>query len=177
LAEVCAIPFLLRDTAPNVWAVTGKPEAGVTDVKPLLVDVSIADGSIKKIKLADKYCIVTDAASKKQRMIYFALPDNSPLRNSDKTVLMTITYYSNGTAGDNFLIEYDAFADNINDGAYSPTKTVEKSTTAGWHTVTIECPRARFSGRQNALADFRVNSCDEFDEYIGDIRLSVKDKK
>ena len=163
-------PFMHRELALAIFSSMGKLFPAT---RPLLIASPVGDGSHQKVKRDGRFAISTDAA-KSKHYIYFALPTNSPLRNTDKTVLMTITYYSNGKPNNTFVVEYDAFHDNPDAGAYTPSNIITKDSRKGWHTVTVECPRARFTGRQNFSSDFRINTLSDGDEYIADVRLNRK---
>jgi len=102
-------------------------------------------------------------------MVYFAIPGGSWITAFGGSAVIEVEYYSHGTPGDTFMIEYDSgFSDDV-EGYYHDSAIAEKPAEQGWYTATIECPNPAFLGRQNSKADFRVTSLGNGDEYIGDV--------
>jgi hypothetical protein len=164
-------PFVARNKYWQFKTILGKSQPD----KPLLVcsDLESFDGSNTIVELDGARCVATDLKNKRQ-LLYFSMPGESSLKNINKTVLMTLTYYSQGIAGDSFMVEYDGNEPEPYGSAYCNSKTIEKSATKGWAQITVELPKARFSGKQNLESDFRINALSDGDEYISDIRIVIK---
>jgi len=161
-------PFVSRDYADDVTAVMDISLHGSGKSRPLLV--SGFDGSDKRVKKAGRWCIVTQGAKKKQ-YIYFSLPEKSGFRKIDRTVRFHISYYSDGETGRSFRVQYDSHKHS-----YEDSKDVAvPAGKAGWHTASVECPRARFTGRQNGRSDFRIAASGQGDVCIGDIEIELID--
>jgi hypothetical protein len=175
LLEPYTIPFILRDLADEIFAIL--PDLGnsleIADGgrRPLLVDN--LDGSVERVEIDGRVCIRTRQDDKKP-LIYFDYPEPDhevaeTLRGLPSKVTITVDYYSHGTPGDTFMVEYDStFSDDI-DGYYHDSEIVEKPAEPGWYTARIDCPNPAFLGRQNANADFRISSLGNGDEYIADV--------
>ncbi|MBC7289122.1 MAG: hypothetical protein H5T86_14005, partial [Armatimonadetes bacterium] len=85
--------------------------------------------------------------------IYFAV-DKSRVGPGDYAAEAEIEYFD---AAGSFIIEYDsAFGDEIED-RYHDSRRVSLNGTGRWKTVVIDLERARFAGRQNLGADFRIS--------------------
>ncbi len=158
-----AEPFVLREFAEAMQVVLGNP---ISKTRPLLVAVD--DGSVHRVRQDGRLAIVTQR-DRGRPYIYFALPEGSEMRHLDRTVVFHITTYSDGQPGQAIEIEYDSNYSNDVAGFYRPSKQVTLSVDKGWHTIQIECPRARLAGHQNVKSDFRVETVGERDIYIADI--------
>jgi hypothetical protein len=174
LVQPYAEPFVQRDLAHEILEILREPGKEAEEVKPLLVDSG--DGSVERVEKDGRFCVVT-SEDKRKPYIYFALPENCVLRNSDDTIVATVEYYSTGTEGDTFQIEYDSFYSDDISGYYRATETVAKPAEPGWHQVTLECPRARLAGHQNSRSDFRIASMGDGDEFISAVRVDPKPKQ
>jgi len=162
------LPFVDCEFAPDILPVLQSSSETPGWVRPVLVHNE--DGSAKRVTKAGRATIVTDR-SNQQPYIYFSLPKTVDLREKDRTVTMKATYYCDGEPGNLFLIQYDShFSDDI-PGKYYRTEAVVSPEKAGWHTATLVCPRARFSGRQNAGADFRISVLSPTDIFISNLEV------
>ncbi|MHC4087621.1 MAG: glycoside hydrolase family 172 protein [Planctomycetota bacterium] len=162
------VPFVDREFATDVLPVLQSPSDTPGWVRPVLVHTE--DGSSKRVAKAGRRAMVTDRSQQKP-YIYFSLPKGIDLRNKDRTVTMKVTYYCDGEPGNLFLIQYDShFSDDI-PGKYNRTETVVSPEKSGWHTATLVCPRARFAGRQNAGADFRISVLSQSDIFISNVEV------
>jgi hypothetical protein len=101
------------------------------------------------------------------------LPDRAQFRDKDRTALITVTYYYDGSPGSLFQLQYDShYGDELRD-MYMPAERNAPPSKVGWHSVTIKCARARFIGRQNARSDFRLISQGQGELFISDIRVRL----
>ncbi len=163
-------PFVERIKAADLWAVLPTPDQAQKSFKPYLTDNE--DGSTKRITKADRRCITT-RSNERRSCIYFAIPDSAQFRDKDRTALITVTYYYDGTPGSLFQLQYDShYGDELRD-MYMPAERNALPSKVGWHSVTIKCPRSRFIGRQNARSDFRLISQGEGELFISDIRVRL----
>jgi hypothetical protein len=130
---------------------------------------SEGDGRIITAVVDGKLCARTDKAAASP-YIYFDV-DRRVLHNGDKPVLVEVEYYDEGKAGDTFSIEYDsAFSNTVMD-RYHRTEPFVKPGRKGWNTALLYLDRARFNGRQNGGADFRIYCGGDADEYIKSVRV------
>jgi len=159
-----AVPFIDREYAGDLMYLLDMPVSEAGKVKPFLVDNF--DGSIKKVNKDGKWGIVTQLDQKKS-YIYFVLPDEPTFRNIDRTVRFHVTCYSDGQPGRSFLVQYDSHKSPYQDSK----EMVIPSDTPGWKTVSVECPRARFKGKQNGRSDFRIATTCTSDICIHDVRV------
>lgn len=161
-------PFIHRSALEVLRPVADRLDVKVTPLTPLLVPWE--DGASAVRVLDGKPCVATDEKARKEH-IYFALPDNSPLRGLDRTVAIRVTYYSEGRSDDTFAIQYDSFYSDDIEGKYRLTDRVKKPTLRGWHTAVIECPRARFQGGQNGKSDFRLTDLGDGEEAFAAVEV------
>jgi len=161
-------PFMERALAPDLRRVLGEPANKPAKVRPLLV--AAADGSVKRVRKDGQWCIVTQRERGKP-YVYFALPEGAGLRNQDRTVRLTISYYSDGGQGSLFRVQYDSHYSNDLQGAYRDSEGIAQTKKPGWHTVVVECPRARFAGNQNERSDFRIAVLGDADLFLRRIDL------
>jgi hypothetical protein len=166
-------PFVLRDHAEAVWRVFGMPETEEGAVRPLLVDNG--DGATRRVKREDRWAIMTNRGLGRQ-YIYFDIPEAAQMKNVDQTVVIEIDYYTDGSPGRTFHLEYDSFLGTGVPQLYHPSRSIDESDQAGWHTVRLECRRARFAGRQNAASDLRVARTGSGELLVGDLRVSLLDQ-
>ena len=176
LAEELTCPFIDRDLADDIHMVLQEeqiPKTEPGDENVLIVSWSVADsggdGSAKRIEKDGRWCISTQCDSRPY--IYFTLQDKSKFRNTDKTVNLRITYYSDGKPQNLFRVQYDSYYSNNLAGRYQDSTEIISSNTAGWQTVVVSCPRAKFAGGQNGESDFRIYASGNSDVLIGDIKV------
>jgi hypothetical protein len=162
-------PFVVREHANDILKVLDRSGPQSQGSRPLLVDNP--DGSVKRVRKEGRWAIATERDELKQ-YIYFAVPDDADMRNKDRTVTFTVSFYGTGRAGDVFRIQYDShYANNVR-GFYHNSRDIPvPADRPGWHQAAIECPRARLAGHQNNQADFRIAAVGDGDVFIGDVRL------
>jgi hypothetical protein len=165
--QTLAVPFASRDYADDVVEAMGGPPSPPSQVRPLLVEND--DGSVKREMRGGRWCVLTQR-DQGRPYIYFALPDRSGLRKKEQPVVLRVTCYSSGRPGCSFVVQYDSAYSNDLADRYRESARVDLPTSAGWHTTTVKCPRARFAGRQNSHADFRIAAAGG-DLAIADIQL------
>lgn len=130
------------------------------------------DGKLTVVTMEGSRCLKTDSVAGSP-FIYFDV-DNKILRNGNKPVLVEIEYYDDGTAGDSLRIEYDSAASQNDEDKYRPTENFVKPGKKGWNSAILFLDRARFYGRQNNGADFRIYCGKDKDEYIRNVKVVVK---
>jgi hypothetical protein len=164
--ETMSRPFVKREHAQDIMKVLDIPPAPSGRVRPLLVEND--DGSIKSEQREGQWTATTQI-NRKKPYIYFSFPEDSGLRRINNTVRFHVTYYSDGRAGNSFRIQYDSQREAYQDSE----ETVIPAGDAGFKTVVIECPQARFNRRQNSRADFRVSATGQGDIYISNIEVEL----
>ncbi|MDO8586067.1 MAG: DUF2961 domain-containing protein [Armatimonadota bacterium] len=142
------------------------PQSGVYHI------LGVSDGEGGVVTMDGKRCVRTNTA-KGSRYIYFDV-DKSILSRGDKPIMLEIEYYDEGKAGDTFLVEYDSAFTNDDADKYRPTPAFIKPGKKGWNSAVLYLERARFGGRQNGGADFRVYSGGDTDEYVSSIKVISK---
>jgi len=160
-------PFMDRYLVKKIRSVLGESATKDEVVRPFMVRWE--DGSVKRVNKQGRTCVITQQG--KPKHVYFSLEEDLALRNSDKTVVFKVTYYSEGREGDTFCVQYDSFFTDGGNGAYYNSEVVAKPAEPGWYTASIKCPRVRFAGRQNGRADFRITSLENGNECIADVVL------
>ena len=175
LLEPLTRPFIHRDMAGAVYEVIGRPTADqVEGVQPLLVTASSWDGSHVTGERGGRACVETRVA-RGQGHLYFSVADPSLLRGGDATVTASIDIYSDGSPGRSLIVQYDSLvADSQGGGSYTSSEPIAVPEEVGWHTVTLELPRAHLAGRQNLGSDFRLTCVGSGDIAVGDVRLSLE---
>lgn len=164
-------PFILRDYATRVLPALGRT-AEETTVQPLLIAAQHGDGSYQVTEKLGRKCVQTDVKSGR-RFIYFCLPPDSPLRNIDQTVWITIDYCADWTTGCSFWVEYVSSNPAAPMGGnYTASESIRVPDSAAWRRKTIALPQAMLNGKQNFNADFRICCGENCDVAIADIRLS-----
>ncbi len=169
--ETLTIPFIDRDVTGEFWDMLPQPRTSegqrVLLVSGLVTDRE-GDGSVKRVMKDGRWCIATEC-NRGKLYLYFALPADSKLRNSDRTVRMRITYHCDG---DNIpSVQYDSFSSTSSEAYYHVADRIATPGARGWNTAVVSCPRARLSGHQNGEADFRIAAPDNHDIYIADVTV------
>ena len=131
----------------------------------------IEDGADKVITMDGKQCLKTNRADGRP-FIYFDV-DNTILANGDKPVLLDVQYYNGGKAGDVFTVQYDSAFSDTDEDKYREVQQFAKPGKKGWNSAIVYLERARFAGRQNGGADFRIWSGEDADEYISSVKVMV----
>ncbi len=161
-------PFVLRKLSADSIEVVEAMSRRMPEGQALLVQAR--DGSSMRVRKDGRLAIQTQRDKTKPH-IYFALRDDAGLKNSDAAVKVTVDYWTDGESGRNFTLQYDSFFGDNLDGWYRSAPEVVGATDPGWHTVTLECPRARLAGHQNERADFRLYASGTKDIVIADVRV------
>lgn len=161
-------PFMVRELAPAIHEVVGRPAWDDGSIQPCLV--TNGDGSWKRVRKDGRWCIASDQAAGRP-FIYFAFPEEAGVRETDRTYQLVIDFYHDGVPGEVLHVDYDShYGDDI-PGMYRISPPVTAGAEKGWQTATIELSRARFSARQNAKADMRIIGRRGNDIFLGDVRL------
>ncbi|MHC4445700.1 MAG: glycoside hydrolase family 172 protein [Planctomycetota bacterium] len=164
--ESLSEPFIARVYADDIMQLLDMPASPAGKVKALLVPSF--DGSDKRIKKAGRWCIVTQQQKKKQ-YIYFSMPDKPGLRKVNRTAKFHITCYRDAQSENSFRIQYNSPNNPYRDSE----NVIIPAGNPGWHTITIECPRAKFTGRQNDRADFRIAATGKKDLHISNLEVEL----
>lgn len=163
LKVILTEPFVQRINADAIREIYGQLPQSPQGRRPMLVDSG--DGSILRVRKGDRWCITTRHELGKT-FIYFAFPEDSPARNFNGTARIKIDYYSDGQTDRPLQIHYDS---ELN--PYHNAGQVSLNNESGWHSVVIDLPQARFSGRQNSKSDFRIWANSDQEIFIGDVLL------
>jgi hypothetical protein len=171
LVEKLTMPFMdrditgeFRDALPQ-REVTGAQE-NVFLVSRLVTDRE-GDGSVARMMKDGRWCIATQCDAGRF-YLYFALAEDSKLRNSNRTVQMRITYYYSGNNVP--TIQYDSTYEEV-DRYYHHADQIAAPNAIGWNTAIVSCPRARLNGPQNGESDFRLAAPDKHDIYVAEIAI------
>lgn len=163
-------PFAHRSVVRELAdAAAGLLGEGLTSASVLLVPWE--DGSVLQTVKEGRKAVITSVSERKSH-IYFALPEDSPLRGTEGDVVLRITWYSEEGRDNGFVVHYDsALQEDGMAGAYRESESLGRSTGPGWQTSEVRLPRALLAGRQNGRADFRISDTDGRDDIIGAIQV------
>jgi hypothetical protein len=163
-------PDLVQEASKRIGELGGDPSL----IPPAQVRAvrGVPDGRINNVKIDGRRCLKTDSRAG-SKYIYFDVDDNV-LHDADKPTMLEVDYYNSGKRGDTFRIEYDSAVSDKDTDKYRPTAAFIKPGRKGWNKAIFYLDRARFAGRQNGEADFRVYCGVDADECIGGIRVIVK---
>lgn len=172
--EITSDPFILRENGQIIQTILGAQPALAEGIHPYLVPSG--DGSTHRVLKQGRAAIASDRRNGRF-YIYFAFPDGLGLRETDQTYRLQIDYYSEADSDAGLTLEYDShFSDDV-PGIYRTVAVPPPSPGAGWKTAEIELPRARFTGRQNSGADFRITSAGDHNIFIGNVLLKSGSQK
>ncbi len=145
------VPALESPRAPSVelhWR-AGKPPQSEG-----LEALSGADGVLEFLRIRADWAVRPDPNAPGHNIYMYFRVDKRRLPPGEWDVEAEVEYLD--TAG-RFIIEYDsAFGDDI-ESRYRDTKSVVLTGTGKWRRVILPLRRAKFAGRQNLGADFRIS--------------------
>ena len=119
----------------------------------------IRDNGLHWLKSMDGPVVVTRGQAyglqPYNKFLYFDVDDQ--FYSGDQGPVTVIVHYFDKGYGA-IRIDYDSIDDNIGaeNGAYTPTASVNKTDSLEWTTAAFYLEKPRFSGRQNRGADFRI---------------------
>lgn len=120
-----------------------------------LYTVCLPDGPCQQSVRAGVDCFLTPKNTP-PHYLYFDV-DDFFFRASGLPVTIELTWYDEGQG--EFLLQYDSTdPSGALDGAYTNAGSVRRGNTRTWRTHTWTLDNARFEGRQNGAADFRIYS-------------------
>lgn len=114
------------------------------------VEESSADGAVSNLQVMSKNCVKASGG-----YVYFDVSDTVISNEKPhKRLLISLEYLDTvQVPGDQFRVQY-----NSQTADYQDSRWVALGNTNTWKTAIFEIPDAKFAGRQNGKADFRVQS-------------------
>lgn len=132
-------------------------DLGRTNREQGVRQVGSQDGRTVPAVMAGQACREAVRGSGKETYMYFQIDDSFKwARAMDVTV--SVDYNDGDGSGGGFSIQYDSNNENATlEGAYtSADKAISLQGTQTWKTARFTLKNARFDGRQNSGADFRI---------------------
>lgn len=163
-------PETVDKATAKIKQLGGSPD--ILKPAPVSVIRDVADGMFNVVKIDGIRCLKTDG-TRGSPYIYFDV-DDKILHDGDKPILLEIEYYNEGKPGDTFTIQYDSAFSEADADIYRETAVFPKPGVKGWNKAILFLDHARFSGRQNGGADFRLFRGKDADEYVRGIKVITK---
>ena len=139
--------YIESDTASTNF--TGEPAAIE------FVD-GIGDGPAEKLTRDGVTCLKPAKSSFDYNCLYFTVNQFYKTAQDLDRCMLEVTYYD-GAPGTEFRLEYDSQTDvPPHNGAYRSTESVALQGSGAWKEAEFRLSDARFAGRQNGGADFRL---------------------
>ncbi len=142
--------------APKGKGPTAHVQLGLVNIESGISVINSGDGLNEPAQIAGSKCRVNKADSDPPSYcMYF---DYDPRAGAvERPVFVTVEYFDKGFGA--FVIQYDSTdADATDQGIHKTGRAETLLDSRKWRKATFELPDARFDGRQNSGADFRVVS-------------------
>jgi hypothetical protein len=138
---------------PNATrSITVSSVLGATNTDDGLSQIGCGDGTTNPITVAGKSARQTSAPNNLNMYFQFA---SGLAENGNFQAVVTVSYFDTGSG--TWQLQYDSNDSSAPvGGAYSPAGTVQLQDSGTWKTATFTVSNARFAGRQNCGADFRI---------------------